>query len=238
MMDLYIIRHGDPQYSPDQLTPKGRRQAEAVARRLSVYGLDRIFSSPNGRAQETAQPTCEILKLQPEIEDWMSEDHAFRTFSIDNGRGGREWVFNGRRAQMYLPENCEMPRDRWYDVPVFADMPLVQEGYARIQAASDDFTARLGFVRRGQRYEAAGEHPRRVAAFCHQGFGLTWISHLLAVPPQLVWRGMDVCHSSMTVFRFAEDTDGLWSARLLTLSDTPHIYADRLPLRHGNAIEI
>ena len=52
-MLLYVIRHGDPIYNPDSLTPKGKRQAEAVARRLSVHGLDRIFSSPLGRARKT-----------------------------------------------------------------------------------------------------------------------------------------------------------------------------------------
>ena len=42
-MLLYIIRHGDPCYNPDSLTEKGKRQAEALARRLAVNGLDKIL---------------------------------------------------------------------------------------------------------------------------------------------------------------------------------------------------
>ena len=49
-MLLFFLRHADPIYSPDQLTPLGHRQAEALAKRLSAYGLDRIYSSTAKRA--------------------------------------------------------------------------------------------------------------------------------------------------------------------------------------------
>lgn len=55
-MLLYIIRHGDPIYAPDSLTPKGHLQAAALAKRLAVHGLDKIFASPLVRAQQTAKP--------------------------------------------------------------------------------------------------------------------------------------------------------------------------------------
>ena len=38
-MLLFYIRHGRPTYSPDALKPAGRRQAEAIARRLALYGV-------------------------------------------------------------------------------------------------------------------------------------------------------------------------------------------------------
>ena len=63
-MLLFYIRHGDPIYAPDQLTGLGRRQAEAVGRRLALYGVDRIFSSTSTRAYQTALPTAEILKKE------------------------------------------------------------------------------------------------------------------------------------------------------------------------------
>ena len=49
-MLLFYIRHGDPIYDPDSLTPLGLRQAEAVAKRLSLYGLDEIYASSSNRA--------------------------------------------------------------------------------------------------------------------------------------------------------------------------------------------
>ena len=41
-MILYYLRHGDPIYSPDSLTPLGHEQAKALAKRLATYGLDEI----------------------------------------------------------------------------------------------------------------------------------------------------------------------------------------------------
>ena len=42
-MLLYYIRHGDPIYNPDQLTPLGKRQAEAIGKRLAIHGIDKIY---------------------------------------------------------------------------------------------------------------------------------------------------------------------------------------------------
>ena len=41
-MLLYYIRHADPIYEPDSLTPLGERQAEALSRRLARFGLDEL----------------------------------------------------------------------------------------------------------------------------------------------------------------------------------------------------
>ena len=51
-MLLFYLRHGDPTYNPDALTPLGHRQAEALAKRLSVYGLDKIYASTSIRAMQ------------------------------------------------------------------------------------------------------------------------------------------------------------------------------------------
>ena len=53
-MLLFFVRHGDPVYVPDSLTPLGRRQAEAVAKRLARYGLDKIYVSSSARAIQTS----------------------------------------------------------------------------------------------------------------------------------------------------------------------------------------
>ena len=63
-MLFFYIRHGDPIYTPDQLTPLGQRQADAVGKRLAMFGVDRIYSSTSMRAQQTAQPTCDLLKKE------------------------------------------------------------------------------------------------------------------------------------------------------------------------------
>ena len=61
-MLFFYIRHGDPIYNPDSLTPLGERQAEAVGKRLALFGIDEIYASTSNRAQLTAKPLCELVK--------------------------------------------------------------------------------------------------------------------------------------------------------------------------------
>ena len=63
-MLFFYVRHADPIYDPDSITPLGERQAESVAKRLALYGLDEIYSSTSNRAKLTAKPTAEILKKE------------------------------------------------------------------------------------------------------------------------------------------------------------------------------
>ena len=81
-MLLFIVRHGDPIYNPDSLTPKGHLQAKALAKRFAMHGLDKIYASPLKRAQQTATPTSEILGLPIETLDWTSEALAANSFFI------------------------------------------------------------------------------------------------------------------------------------------------------------
>ena len=41
-MLFFYIRHGIPIYDPDSLTELGKKQADALAKRLSIYGIDKI----------------------------------------------------------------------------------------------------------------------------------------------------------------------------------------------------
>ena len=56
-MLFYYVRHGDPIYNPDSLTEFGHAQAEALAKRLSILGFDKIYASSSNRARQTAEPT-------------------------------------------------------------------------------------------------------------------------------------------------------------------------------------
>ena len=72
-MRMIFVRHGDPDYEHDCLTPTGRQQAAAAAKRLNREGITTIYSSPNGRAMETAAFTAELLGLEIRRLDYMHE---------------------------------------------------------------------------------------------------------------------------------------------------------------------
>ena len=59
-MRLILVRHGDPNYELDCLTELGHRQAKVVAERLMEEGIEEIYCSPQGRAQQTAKPFAEL----------------------------------------------------------------------------------------------------------------------------------------------------------------------------------
>ena len=55
-MKLLFVRHADPDYANDSLTPAGRLEAQALADRLIHEDITEFFVSPLGRAKETAAP--------------------------------------------------------------------------------------------------------------------------------------------------------------------------------------
>ncbi len=232
-MLLYLIRHGDPDYQTDTLTPLGQRQAEAVARRLLVNGIDRIYSSPLGRAVATAKPTADILSLPIEIEDWCSEALAWQYFAGKMPSGNTTWAFHQQNTLIKTEEAMQYTNDNWYTLPCF-DMIDGKEGYERIRAGCDDFLARQGYVREGAKYRITRANDDHVAIFAHQGFGMAFLSILLQIPPQYVFASFDITHTGISVFQFANNEDGYSMPRCLCLSDTSHIYEDRLPMKYHN----
>ena len=235
-MLLYIIRHGDPIYETDSLTPRGVRQAEALSRRLSVNGVDEIYSSPLGRAVQTAKPSADIFKLDIIIEEWMSEKLIWDELSIINEKGQRTWFHACQNTNLFL--SGDVLRPDWYNHAQAMKCPGAKKSYERIQAASDDFTQRLGYKREGDVYKIIEPSIKRIAAFCHAGFGTAWLSYLLSVPPLVFWAGFDLSHSGVTILDFANNKDGLTSPRCLVHSDMSHIYEDRLPMEYNNATRV
>ena len=60
-MKLYFIRHGQPIYDPDSLTPLGHAQAEALSKWFLHRAPDKIYASSSNRAVQTSMPTCKLL---------------------------------------------------------------------------------------------------------------------------------------------------------------------------------
>ena len=226
-MLLYIIRHGEPDYKTDSLTENGKKQADALADRLCIHGLDEIYSSPLGRAVQTAKPTCDRLKLPYKIEEWMNEDKVYDNFSAVNENNERNWVIGCQNTKLI---DKKYSYDDWHTNPVFAACKSALEGYNRIINYSDDFLARLGYKRDGNLYKVISPNEKRIAAFCHHGLGTSWLSHMLSIPPNIFWSSFDIAHSSVTILVFINNPDGYTAPQCVCLSDISHIYKERIPL--------
>lgn len=240
-MLLFYIRHGEPIYDPNRLTPLGERQAEALARRLARYGLDEIYVSPSHRARQTAEPTQELLHLTPTVLDWCSEDLAWGEFTVADAEGHRRWVYQDAEARKLLvsPEIAALGDD-WYRHDYFRSHAC-GDGTARIRANTYSFLESLGyrFNPASRTYTAVAPNEKRVALFAHEGFGMAFLSSVLGIPYPLFSTHMGLGHSSMTVIRFANSTtDTEVIPEMLQLSNDSHLYAENLPTRYNGETPI
>lgn len=237
-MIFYYIRHGDPIYKPDSLTALGNRQAEALAKRLALYGVDKIYSSTSNRAVMTARPTCELLKMEPELLEFAHESHAWDDFTIDKEDGiGRTWIFQVNKArETFCSKEIRALGDRWFDFPEFKKYNY-EKGVNRIYNELDTFFESLGYVhiRYTGKYKVTNSNDQRIALFAHQGFGLAFLSCLLDIPYPMFCTHFDMCHSGLTVIEFRE-IEGYAIPKVLTLSSDAHLYREGLPTSYNNRL--
>lgn len=233
-MLLYVIRHGEPIYNPDTLTPLGFQQAEALGHYFASVGLDAVYSSPNGRARQTAEPTCKALGLTMEIEPWTSEDLAWNSFHVEDEKGAH-WIFSKRPAADFRSDGLDKaPYDDWLKAPGMERLADPHGGMRRIIDASDVFLRKLGYEREGGVYRIREANEKRIAVFCHGGFSSFWFSHLLNIPPHIFWSGFTIAHSAITKIFFANVPEGVTVPRCIELAATPHLYKDNVEVKDAS----
>ncbi|MBE6703712.1 MAG: histidine phosphatase family protein [Ruminococcaceae bacterium] len=239
-MLFFYIRHGHPIYSPDSLTPLGERQAEAVAKRLALYGIDKVYSSTSNRAKLTAKPTCELLCKEPELLDFANEGHAWKQLGCwaDEEKTKWTWLIDVPKMRRFLcdPEVVKLGHN-WYDHPKFAEYDY-KKGIDRVRTESDKLFASLGYehIPGTGMYKATNPNNDRVALFAHAGFGLTFLSCILDIPyPQFAIH-FDICHSGMTVINFGDNGEGYSIPRIMTYSNDSHLYREGIMTGYNNGI--
>ncbi len=225
-MRLLLVRHAEPDYSVDYLTPRGRLEAELLSRRLRrLNRVEGWFCSPLGRAVDTAAPTMEALGIQPEILPWLQE---FRGRAVDPETGAARipWDFPPRMVTRY-PEM--MRADTWLDAPCFqgTTTPAIWEETRRELAA---LLGRYGYTRDGAVWRC--EHNRRgvIVCVCHFGIAMAICADLLGISPVALWQGTCMRPSSVTSLVTEERVRGEVWWRCEAMGDTSHLaVADQQP---------
>ncbi len=233
-MIFYYVRHGDPIYNPDSLTPLGYRQAEAVGRRLSQHGLDKIFASTSNRAILTATPTAEMLKKEITTLEFANENLAWAELTVERN-GKKTWIFGDDQIRKLFsdPSVLSLGFD-WFTHPELAPY---EKGIRRVQNEVNEFFKALGYehIQNTGTYKVLASNNERVAMFAHQGFGIAFLSAVLDIPYPLVAMHMDMSHSDVTVIEFAEK-DGIAVPKMLMLSNDSHLYKEGLPTKYNNSM--
>lgn len=232
-MRLLIIRHGDPEYANDTITRAGTREAEALSRRLASGhdgSITHLYTSPKGRARATAGPTEAALGKVAIVEEWTRElSYWPRLPGTDRpGEGGLAmWDLAAAqvRAVDSLTKNAQ-----WSLIP---DIESGREPYENLQMDSDAFIARHGYVREGHQYRIVRPNRDVIAVFCHGGFGLTWIAHLLNIPLAMVWTSFYLAPTSVTTILFDERSPDFACPRAIGIGDLAHLYKEGIQLSNS-----
>ena len=240
-MILYFIRHGDPIYETNSLTEIGKKQADALAKRLSLYGLDEIYSSTSQRAILTATPTSKILNKEIKYLDWTNEDYTWRELTVKKG-DGITWL--GQSEEYIDKLNSKEVKElgfEWYKHEYFKDYNF-EEGIKRVEREADAFLESLGYKhnRTISGYQAINPNNKKIALFAHQGFGWAFLASILDIPYPYFATHFDLGHSSVTVIHFNDKgiNDSIVYPVVLQLSNDSHLYKEDILTGYQNKIDI
>ena len=215
-MRIIFVRHGEPDYEHDCLTERGRLQAAAAAERLAGEGISAIYSSPNGRALETAQAAARRLRLSVRQLDYM---HEISWGGPDLPENGHPWTLSDwlidREGHDFYAEN-------WREHPYFKENAALRY-YDWITGAFDRLLLSYGYRHEKGRFLCQSGKDETIAVFSHGGSGACVLAHLLALPFPYVASVMPYDYTSVTILAFPAE-EGAWvHPRLELFNDAAHI---------------
>lgn len=207
-MEILIIRHGDPDYEMDSLTPKGWREAELLADKLTKMDIKAFYCSPLGRAKDTALPTLKKTGREMKIVDWLKEI--------------------GDECRDFLPSYWTeveeyYSKDDWYK-PELMKATGAKDICEKAAVGIDDVLAECGYVRQGSIYRVERESHDRIVLFCHYGISGAVLSHLTGVSPVIYWQHFVAAPTSITTVVTEEREQGIATFRVMSYGDTGHLY--------------
>ncbi len=207
MLTLLLTRHGLPTAATNiwlggrldvPLSPDGRTQAEALARRLTGVGLDRIISSPMLRAVETAKAVATGRTV--EVEERLREQ--------DCG----QW--EGLTFDEATARDPEL-RASWVRDPATNHLPGGESGdevAERVRSFLVDLLAK----------ELPGGDRRRVLLVAHTAINRILLCVALGIPVRDYRRRFVQGRTNLTVLRY-EEGDNPDGAQLLVANDVSHL---------------
>ncbi len=221
-MRIIFVRHGEPDYANDCLTETGRQQAAAAAERLLGEGISVIYSSPNGRAGETAAYTARRLNLPVKVLPYM---HEISWGGEEIPENGHPWTLASR---MIDEENFDFSSRDWRKHPYFASNRALEYD-DMICGEIDALLLSHGYRHEGKRFFCSAGREETAALFSHGGSGACALSHLLSLPFPYVCTVMPYTFTSVTILRFPV-REGEWVHPVLELfNDAAHIREDSRP---------
>lgn len=216
-MNLYFIRHGEPDYSTDSLTPAGHKQAKLLSNSIEELHLDEIHQSPMGRAVQTAFYSAEKLGITPVSEPWLHE-LCWGDMSGNAYSSASPWSV----SDDFIQNIHEYPEgDAWKNHPRFKNDRLVEDIENHVKDF-DNFLAGYGYVRQGQLYRIEKPNAKNIALICHGGITAAFAAHLLNMSFLEFITHTHIGFTSVTKIALG-DKAGYNAARMMYFNDCRHL---------------
>lgn len=225
-MRIVFVRHGHPDYANDCLTELGRQQAAACAEKMVNEHIQKIFSSSNGRAFETAKFTAEKVGLDVTALDFMRE---VRWGGVDESAelidSGHPW----NTAEVLSEDpNFDLLRDDWRSHKYFSGNKVT----ACADTVGDNFAEWLKgfgykFLDNGKIY-CEKECNDIVAVFSHGGSGAAMLAKLLNKPFPYICLTYAMNFTSITVVDIPSKPGTCVLPRLVRLNDDRHVTTEKI----------
>ncbi len=210
-MEVLLIRHGDPDYTNDCLTPTGRTEAKYLADALAEVTIDDIFVSPLGRARETCDFSARRKSIRPVVLDWLRERAIVR-------EGVYLWEAPG--------ETFLHPASRGTHADAMDLHATIPEGclqFERVKAGFDALLSTYGYVRDGDLYRIQHSSQKRIALFCHKGVVLTLLADVLHWPLTMIFVCLQVHPTGVTRLSLIEN-NSLAHFKATAINDRTHLH--------------
>ena len=210
-MEILLIRHGDPDYAHDSLTPRGVDEARQLAETLQHLPLDALYVSPLGRAVETCAFTAQAKGLEPVTLDWLRERGIKR---------GPVYLWEAP-GEMFLGVETLPTQNNWGQPD--GAMPEGAEQFARVRDGLDALLAEYGYRRDGHGYQATRcARDQRIALFCHKGVILTLLADVLHWALPMVFVSLHIHPTGVTRLAMVEG-DGLAHLKASAINELAHL---------------
>ena len=216
-MEVWIVRHADPDYEHDSITEKGEREARLLAERLAKYDFSAVYVSPMGRAQKTASYYLELTKKTAETLDWL---HEFKgTVMID----GRETMCWDRLPNYWTKIDDYYSYEKWFDVPLMSGGNVKSE-YEKVKAGVDFLFEKHGYKHNERMYDVLKPNHDRILLFCHFGVEAAMLSHIIKISPMVIWHNFVALPTSVTRLASVEREKGKAVFNIIQFGDLSHLY--------------
>jgi probable phosphoglycerate mutase len=220
-MKIIIIRHADPDYENDSLTPKGWREAVYLRELLQEQELTHVYVSPLGRARATAAAALEGRGIEPIVCEWLREFDApiHRPDVTDKKMITWDWL-----PQDWATEPVFYDHRDWLSHPVMTESD-VKAACDWVTGSFDELLASHGYERDGHLYRVRRPNRDTLVFFCHFGVESVLLGRLMDISPMVLWHHLCAAPSSFTTLVTEERREGIALFRMTGFGEIAHLRA-------------